>query len=231
MHERDGEREMMKDGGRRKKMEWESIRGTWVKGKRGTWGREGCSGLFWCFLKHRGKNAGYFWVQHWDSLLLSVSLNTAAEGFKEELMNTSEWKHGSQYTVPHLEITQAAKLSSQPWLLLQTLKRQQIIFWGIYKKTKLDCQSGTSRPCLIGWCGFMVSQSWHREEILWTITKEKYQIYVWTSRGDCSSVKGSVNARYNAGINSLREDKPNDIKYRILTGFQVSNWGMCRLEV
>lgn len=26
-----------------------------------------CSGLFRCFLKHRGKNVGYFWIRHRDS--------------------------------------------------------------------------------------------------------------------------------------------------------------------
>lgn len=103
-------------------------------------GREGHSGLFWCFLKHRGKNVGYFWVQHWDSLLLLVPINTAAEGFKEELMNASEWKHRSQYLSPLRKLHK--QLNKALAILSQILKRQQIIFLRIDKNNfsvKLVC--------------------------------------------------------------------------------------------
>lgn len=109
-----------------KRTEWESTRGK----RMGHW-RAGCSSLFWYFLKHRGKNVGYFWVQHWNSPLHSAPLNTATDGFKEEIMNTSERKHGFQCTVP-FRFEDYTSSWMKP-ILLETLKRQQIIYLGIDK--------------------------------------------------------------------------------------------------
>lgn len=98
-----------------------------------------------------------------------MPLNTAAEGFKEELMNTSEWKHGSQYNIP------VKRLHKQP--LNKALATASVgnpnkttthfyfyIFLGggVYKNN-LICQMST--PCLIGRCNLRVSQSPHTMEM------------------------------------------------------------------
>lgn len=89
-----------------------------------------------------------------------MPLNTAAEGFKEELMNTSEWKHGSQYNIP---VTRLHKQPLNKALATASVgnpnKTTTNFFWGggrIYKNS-LICQMST--PCLIGRCNLGVSQS------------------------------------------------------------------------
>lgn len=125
---KDGHRQ--KSGWKKKKQlrEWELRE---RRGKRMGHGRAGSSGLSWRFLKHRARNAGYFWIQHCDSLSHAMLLNTTAEGFIEayEYVRT---KTRLLIYHRHLKITQVAK--NKPWILplMPVFKRQQI-FSGIHK--------------------------------------------------------------------------------------------------
>lgn len=117
------------------------------RGKRMGHGRAGSSGLSWRFPKHRPRNAGYFWIQHCDSLLHGMLLNTTAEG----LMETYEYVRTKTRLLiyhHHLKIAQAAK--NKPWMLplMPIFKRQQtfsrihknILAVRILFSLQFDCQ-------------------------------------------------------------------------------------------
>lgn len=116
-------------------------------GKRMGYGRAGSSGLSWCFLKHRPRNVGYFWIQHCDSLSHAMLRNTTEEGFKDAYEHVRAETRLLIYR-RHLKITGVAK--NKPWILplTQTFKRRQI-FPGTHKNiltvrilfsTQSDCQ-------------------------------------------------------------------------------------------
>ena len=192
-------------------------------------GRAACSGLFWCFLKHRGKNAGYFWVQRWDSLQLSMPLNTAAEGFKEELMNTSEWKHGSQYNIPvkrlHKQPLNKALATASVGNPNKTTTHFYfyIFFWGGGGFTKITWF--VKYPRLVFW--EVTTLGFNNHQTKWRGRKE---IVAYLCLGKQRS-PFQVRLMLCTGINGLLGDKPNDVQYRILIVFQVLSSGMCKLEI
>lgn len=120
---------MKEKAAERRTEKWWKRDGWWrewsEKGKRGKEDGTWESGLFRPLLtlpETQRKECGLFLGPALRfSLTLCVPLNTAAEGFKEELMNTLEWKHGSKIYRPRFEITHAAKLSlgdrfcRKPW--------------------------------------------------------------------------------------------------------------------
>lgn len=118
------------------------------RGKRMEHGRAGSSGLSWCFPKHRPRNAGYFWIQHCDSLSHAMLLNTKRKG----LMEAYEYVQTKTCLLiyhRHLKITQVSK--NKPWILpLMLIFERQQIFSGIHKNIlavrilfslQFDCQT------------------------------------------------------------------------------------------